>query len=1266
MTPPIAAQRDGVLLCFDTIKALLMLGYWAHPLSWTVVTRATEAVVDGDRVNAAHATLRGLFGSLAKEYPNWQVRVVDLDGGKDWPLREVFALRANPLGQFLAYRAHNWYQQHLLPLIDKSLPLLPLYKARGLYVLIGGAGGIGEVWSEWMIRHYQARIVWLGRRQRDEQIDRKLERLGKLGECPLYLTADCTDARAMERARDQIKEHYGPGCNAISGVLHSAIVLLDKSLLTMTRDQFEAGLRVKVDASVHLADIFGDEPLDFVAFFSSMQSFSKAAGQSNYAAGCTFVDAYAEQLREALPCAVKVVNWGYWGSVGIVATEAIKERMAAAGVGSIEPEEAMVALEAVLSGPWPQVGLVKFSHEVFFPAAAAHDPGSQIIVGRSDGVVRQQVPRSAVASTGPDHAQPAAAHPAADTRLRALAADYLKRLISSVLKLGAQQIDPARSLERYGLDSIVAVQLATALSQSLDHVGSMIFLEYPSVDALVDHLMETRADDLRGLLGIDIVTGGTSAPELDSAWTPAPGTHLPDTRPSATAPISNRFSPLAVPEFSFTRPATDIAIVGVAGRYAQASTIEDFWRVLAEGRDCVSEVPPSRWNHALYFDDDKSKFGKTCCKWGSFMDGVDEFDPLFFDITPASANALDPQVRLCMQTFWELLERSGYTRQSLRQHHHSRVGVFLGAMYQQYAMFDTDYVVNAAVALTSYSTITNRISSFFDFKGPSVAVDTQCSSSMIAVHMACRSLLDGECEVAIAGGVNLLLHPKKYIGLSMGFALASRSGSRSFNDGDGFVPAEGVGAVFLKPLARAIEDGDPVLAVIKYSGQSHGGHGIGYGTQDPNAQYELIQTSLRRSGVDARTISYVEAAANGTPLGDAIETSALIRAYRQGKAKPHSCAIGSVKSNLGHVEAASGIAQLTKVILQLQHRQIAPLLYPEPRNPHIDFSASPFYLATELQPWQRPMLEFEGRSREFPRRAAINTFGGGGSLAHLIVEEYAPDLYGEAAPSAPLDAPGPHLVLMSARTADRLRVVAMRLLDFVHGNEDESLADIVYSLQLGREAMEHRLAMVVEDVKELVLGLREFLDLSQEAPQPARPPQLYMSPPEGADDAASQCAAEALSQPLEELLVRRELAELANYWVQGGEVPWRQLHQQRRSHVVALPTYPFEQRRCWLKETTMTRYADSFINQGESSQEINQGETVEQMVYRTIGSMLGLTPDELKLEEPLARYELLSVLLPRLHQHLNSQTTLQIDPGLLDGCKTARDIIEAATCCQIP
>ena len=467
---------------------------------------------------------------------------------------------------------------------------------------------------------------------------------------------------------------------------------------------------------------------------------------------------------------------------------------------------------------------------------------------------------------------------------------------------------------------------------------------------------------------------------------------------------------------------------------------------MKEGRDSITEIPADRWDHSLYFDEDKEKAGKAYSKWGGFIEDVDKFDPLFFNISPREAGIMDPQERIFLECAYNTMEDAGYARGDLS----GKVGVYAGVMYEEYQLYGAQEQAYGRMKVLggNPSSIANRVSYVMNFQGPSMAVDTMCSSSLTAVHLACQSLERGECAAAIAGGVNVSIHPNKYLLLSLGKFASSKGRCESFGKGgDGYVPGEGVGAVLLKPLRNAIDDGDHIYGVIRGSSLNAGGKTNGYTVPNPSAQGEVIREAIESAGVNARSISYIEAHGTGTSLGDPIEIAGLTRAFAHFTQDKQYCAIGSVKSNIGHCESAAGIAAITKVILQMKHRQLVPSLHSEVLNPNIDFMETPFMVQQELSEWKS----------EYPRIAGISSFGAGGSNAHIVIEEYIPE--NKERPAEDPASENPAIIVLSARNEERLREKAKDLLSAIgrEGYGDGRLADIAYTLQAGREGMEERL-----------------------------------------------------------------------------------------------------------------------------------------------------------------------------------------------------------------
>jgi len=342
-------QQAGVVQFFRTIKALLSLGYASKDLEYTVLTRRAFQVLPGDRLEPSHAGVHGLAGSLAKEYEHWKIRLLDLDSYEDWPVSQMFENTVSD-GNTLAYRNGEWFSQQLIP--ARSLPSGQSdYRMGGVYVIVGGAGGVGEVLSRYLVERYLAHIVWIGRRPLDESIQRKIRSFPKWTHAPVYITADATDYASLADACAKIKYRF----STIDGVIHCAISLADRSLAKMEEPELLTCLSAKVDVAVRIAQVFGPERPDLILFFSSIQSFGRSPGTANYAAACSFEDAFARRMGQDWPCTVKTVNWGFWGATGVLDTPEYREWMVKSGVGSIQAEEGMAALTELIRSSAPQV-----------------------------------------------------------------------------------------------------------------------------------------------------------------------------------------------------------------------------------------------------------------------------------------------------------------------------------------------------------------------------------------------------------------------------------------------------------------------------------------------------------------------------------------------------------------------------------------------------------------------------------------------------------------------------------------------------------------------------------------------------------------------------------------------------------------------------------------------------------------------------------------------------------------------------------------------
>ena len=579
-----------------------------------------------------------------------------------------------------------------------------------------------------------------------------------------------------------------------------------------------------------------------------------------------------------------------------------------------------------------------------------------------------------------------------------------------------------------------------------------------------------------------------------------------------------------------------IAVIGMGCRFpGRADTPAAYWRLLQQGADAIRPIPADRWDIADYYDADPDAAGKMYIRHGGFLEHIDQFDAPFFGISPREAMGMDPQHRLVLEVGWEALEYAGIAPAGL---HGSRTGVFVGIGQNDYARRKLTGADPACI--DTYDGTGNllcfapgRLAYILGLRGPNMAIDTACSSSLVAVHQACRSLRVGECDMALAGGVHLIIAPEITIFLSRAHVLSPDRCCKAFDAAaDGFVRGEGCGMIVLKRLSDAQRDQDTILALIRGSAVNHDGASSGLTVPSERAQEELIRQAVQQAGIRPEQVSYVEAHGTGTALGDPIEVNALAAALGSGRGADNRLLIGSVKTNMGHLEAAAGIAGLIKVILALQQRYIPPHLHLRTPTPHVDWQALPIAVAAQGREWQAP---------QGPRIAGVSAFGFSGTNAHIVLAE-SEDV--QSAAAQPDAAAAPHLLTLSAKSEASLRNLAQRYADHLAAQPRQALADICFTANSGRSPFAKRVA-VIASTRE---GMRERLAAFCAGRTCAG---LYT--PERAGEGNGDA-----------------LAGLARRFVAGADIAWNEHYQGRGSRKVVLPTYPFQRRRHWVEHSAAT------------------------------------------------------------------------------------------------
>ncbi|MEW5803367.1 MAG: SDR family NAD(P)-dependent oxidoreductase [bacterium] len=516
-----------------------------------------------------------------------------------------------------------------------------------------------------------------------------------------------------------------------------------------------------------------------------------------------------------------------------------------------------------------------------------------------------------------------------------------------------------------------------------------------------------------------------------------------------------------------TGKGTDIAIIGIACRFPDAQNYQEFAHNLLKGVNSIREIPPSRWDIEKYYSPDFDEPNKSISKWCGLIDGIDQFDNQFFAISPREANNMDPQQRLLLEETWHCIENSGVPLRQLQQ---KITSVYIGVMatdYHQEAS-NPNIITDSYACLGNYECIlANRLSYTFGLQGTSISIDAACASSLVALHQAKSSLIVGESEYALAGGVSLDFHPWKYISFSKSRMLSPDGQCKTFDiDANGYVPGEGVGIVLLQRLEDALADGNHIYGVIKGSAVNHGGKTLSITAPRVESQKSVIVRAYQDAGLNPETVTYVEAHGTGTSLGDPIEIESLTQAFREYTQDVQFCTIGSVKTNIGHLEAAAGIAGVIKVVLMMQYRKIPKSLNIKKLNPIINFKASPFMVATDVERTPHPGTEasdWHPRKPELPLRAGVSSFGFGGVNSHVILEEY------REAVSQEIDREENHLFLLSAKSSNSMHNLIEEWKQFVNSEifSRYSLRDVCITLKVGRESLPYRYGAHIRNKEEL-------------------------------------------------------------------------------------------------------------------------------------------------------------------------------------------------------
>ncbi len=980
------------------------------------LTRGLRVFGEPGALDPRGAVMASLVSRLGAEYAGLRSRTVDVDFAPSDASALARVIRAelaasDAFGESL-FRGGHRYLPEARPIQDASEPL-PDISGDKVYVITGGVRGLGLEVARHLVAKGARRLVLMGRQPLSPERRAALGELEARGVRLRIHTGPLTDADALEALFSEVRASLGP----IAGCVHCAGLALFEPppFILKPAGHFRTVFEPKIPGLLVLERALSVDRLDFFILFSSVSGTVPAlsVGLADYGTANAFMDRLAEHRRAQGQKSWVSIAWPSWKDVGMGEVDSAPYR--SLGFVAHSTADGLALLDAALATGRAVLLPAIVEPERFSPGALLRSrrqlpPRSEPVpaspppasVAAPAPVVSAPAPVAAAAPVvpapapvaAPEAVVPAPAPVAAPAAVasapvaasrdpRPLVLAKLRQVFSDKLRISEQQLGADTDFGEFGVDSILIIDLLMEIETWLDlSLEPTVPMENRTLNELSRYLVEEHAEAVRAALPEEV---GAPVVEPMPASEPVP---VPIAAPESASSEPSPAPAVVLSKEERSRPEP-IAVIGMACHFPGSPDLESYWRTLREGRDCITEVPPLRWR-VEDFHSSTHQPGKSISRWGGFIEGIELFDPVYFQIAEADAPGVDPLMRQFLEASVQCFQHAGYTRKELAGR---AVGVFVGSRMSTYAARLPAPTRNGVIG-SGQNFISAHVSHFFDLKGPSMVVDTACSSSLVSLHMACQSLRSGESELALAGGVDILLDEGVYLTLSESRALSKDGRCKTFDESaDGFVPGEGAGAVLLKPLSRALADGDHIYALIDATAVNNDGHTMGITTPNPVAQREVIQSALRVGGIDPRTISYVEAHGTGTQIGDPIELKALTEVYSASSSRTGWCAVGSVKSNFGHLLSAAGISGLLKLVLSLSHRELPPSLHCRAPNPRFNFDASPFFPNTMLRPWE-PL--------EGVRRAGISSFGFGGTNAHAIISE-APEARGPVrSPLAPV------------------------------------------------------------------------------------------------------------------------------------------------------------------------------------------------------------------------------------------------------------------------
>ncbi|MFI9629693.1 type I polyketide synthase, partial [Streptomyces sp. NPDC052042] len=1012
---------------------------------WCATRGAVSTGRSDTLTSPQQAMVWGLGRSTALDYPDRWGGLVDLPATLDERAahRLVQVLAGGTGGEDqIAIRPSGLFARRLGRALatDAGTPLGPdrTWQPHGTVLITGGTGALGAQVARHLARNGADHLVLTGRR--GPEAPGALELAAEIRELGTRVTITACDLADREQVADLLRalpEDQHP----LTAVIHAAGLPQFTPTDTLTPAELASVVAAKAAGAGHLDELLADRELDAFVLFSSVAAAWGSGSQAAYCAANAHLDALAEK-RRARGLAATSVAWGPWADGGMADDEA-EAHLRRRGLPAMSPDTAIAALQRALDLDETTIVVADVDWNRLAPAFTLARPSALLAdlpeartaftaAGGGAGAV------GAADDTAPSRTAGFAALPAAERHrvlLDLVRAEAAQALGHSDLAAVASD----RSFKDLGFDSLTGIELRNRLNGATGlRLPTTLVFDHPNAEALAAYI----SAEVSGHAQADLPVGG-AVPAV----------------PTGTGPLDE-----------------PIAIVAMGCRFpGGANTPEQLWQLLADGVDAITPFPADRgWDLDSLYDPDPEHPGTTYVNEGGFLHDAGRFDARFFGISPREALAMDPQQRLLLETAWETLERARLAPFSLRG---SRTGVFIGSGYQGYGATPgalPDGVEGHLLTGTSSSVMSGRIAYALGLEGPALTVDTACSSSLVALHLATQALRRGECELALVGGAAVMAGPNAFVEFSRQRGLAADGRCKPFAaaaDGTGW--GEGVGMLLVERLSDARHNGHPVLAVVRGSAVNQDGASNGLTAPNGPAQQRVIRQALANAGLMAADVDAVEAHGTGTALGDPIEAQALMATYGQNRPEGRPLWLGSLKSNIGHTQAASGLASVIKTVLSLRHGLLPKTLHVDEPSPHVDWSAGAVRLLTEPVAWTDTD---SGR----PRRAAVSSFGVSGTNAHTIIEQ-APTAHAAEAEARPTPDTQRGCLpwILSGADEAALREQARNLLTHTRSHPGLTPADLALSLAESRTALSHRAVVLGATTEELVTGLNA---LSQDEP----------------------------------------------------------------------------------------------------------------------------------------------------------------------------------------